>query len=286
MARPAAGKATTVLEFDTDALAAREAAVALETDNEILDRLGERFMVLDEMTRAVRTGDVRAMIVSGPPGVGKSYGVEAVLEKADLFTKLSDKKPKYEIVKGSMSSLGLYAKLYEFSAPGSVVVFDDCDGVLMDELSLNILKGALDSGEHRYISWNSDSRLLRNEGIPDRFDFRGAAIFITNINFGMVRSKKLREHLKALESRCHYIDLEMNTMREKMLRIQQVVTQAGMLDRYNFDDVAKAELMAYVEDNKLRLRELSLRMMLKIADLRKSFPRSWQAMARTTCMTK
>jgi predicted AAA+ superfamily ATPase len=286
MARPAAGKATTVLEFDNDALAAREAAVALETDAEILERLGERFMVLDEMTRAVRSGDVRAMIVSGPPGVGKSYGVEAVLEKADLFTKLSDKKPKYEIVKGSMSSLGLYAKLYEFSAPGSVVVFDDCDGVLMDELSLNILKGALDSGEHRYISWNSDSRLLRNEGIPDRFDFRGAAIFITNINFGMVRSKKLREHLKALESRCHYIDLDMNTTREKLLRIQQVVNQAGMLDRYDFDDAAKTELMTYVEDNKMRLRELSLRMMLKIADLRKSFPRSWQAMARTTCMTK
>lgn len=286
MARPAAGKATTVLEFDTDALAAREAAVALETDAEILERLGERFMVLDEMTKAVRSGDVRAMIVSGPPGVGKSYGVEAVLEKADLFTKLSDKKPKYEIVKGSMSSLGLYAKLYEYSEPGSVIVFDDCDGVLMDELSLNILKGALDSGEHRYISWNSDSRLLRNEGIPDRFDFRGAAIFITNINFGMVRSKKLREHLKALESRCHYIDLDMNTMREKLLRIQQVVNQAGMLDRYDFDEAAQAELMAYVEDNKTRLRELSLRMMLKIADLRKSFPRSWQAMARTTCMTK
>jgi predicted AAA+ superfamily ATPase len=286
MARPAASKATTVLEFDTDALAAREAAVALETDAEILERLGERFMVLDEMTKAVRSGDVRAMIVSGPPGVGKSYGVEAVLEKADLFTKLSDKKPKYEIVKGSMSSLGLYAKLYEYSAPGSVVVFDDCDNILQEELSLNILKGALDSGEHRYISWNSDSRLLRNEGIPDRFDFRGAAIFITNINFGMVRSKKLREHLKALESRCHYIDLDMNTTREKLLRIQQVVNQAGMLDRYDFDDAAKTELMTYVEDNKMRLRELSLRMMLKIADLRKSFPRSWQAMARTTCMTK
>lgn len=286
MARPAASKATTVLEFDTDALAALEAAVAQESDEEILARLSERFMVLDEMTRAVKSGDVRAMIVSGPPGVGKSFGVEHVLEKQDLFTKLSDQKPKYEIVKGSMSSLGLYAKLYEFSQPGCVVVFDDCDGVLMDELSLNILKGALDSGEHRYISWNSDSRLLRNEGIPDRFDFRGAAIFITNINFNMVRSKKLREHLKALESRCHYIDLEMNTMREKLLRINQVVREAGMLDRYDFTDADKAELIQYVDDNKLRLRELSLRMMIKIADLRKSFPRSWQAMARTTCMTK
>jgi len=29
-----------------------------------------------------------------------------------------------------------------------------------------------------------------------------------------------------------------------------------------------------------------LRMVLKLADLRKSFPSNWQAMARTTCMKR
>ena len=109
-------KGTTVLEFDTAAIKANENKVARETDQEILARLGERFEILDEMTKAVKSGDVRAMIVSGPPGVGKSYGVEAVLQKADLFNTLAEKKPKFEIVKGAMSALGLYAKLYEFSA--------------------------------------------------------------------------------------------------------------------------------------------------------------------------
>lgn len=106
-----------VLEFDQELIAQREAAVAQESDEDILGRLRERFAVLDEMTRAVKTGDVRAMIISGPPGVGKSYGVEQVLEKTDLFNKLANGKPKYEIVKGAMSSLGLYSKLYEFSSP-------------------------------------------------------------------------------------------------------------------------------------------------------------------------
>jgi predicted AAA+ superfamily ATPase len=276
-----------ILEFDTDAIKAREREVAQETDEQIIDRLRERFEILDHMTKAVKDGNVRAMIVSGPPGVGKSYGVETVLQKSDLFNTLAEKKPKFEVVKGAMSAIGLYAKLFEFSAPGSVVVFDDCDSILMEDLSLNILKGALDSSARRFISWNTDSRILRSEGIPDRFEFKGAAIFITNIKFEHVRSKKLRDHLNALESRCHYIDLQMDTTREKILRIKQIVTD-GMLDRYEFDNVdgVKDELVSFIETNKDKLRELSLRMVLKLADLRKSFPTNWQAMARTTCMKR
>jgi uncharacterized LabA/DUF88 family protein len=273
-------------DFDTEAITRREAEVAKETDEQIYARLAERFEILDEMTRAVRNGDVRAMIVSGPPGVGKSFGVETVLEKEGLFDKLAERKPKFEVVKGAMSAIGLYAKLYEYSAKGSVIVFDDCDTILAEELSLNILKGALDSSERRWISWNTDSRLLRSEGIPDRFEFKGAAIFITNIKFEHVRSKKIRVHLDALESRCHYIDLQMDTNREKLLRIRQVVRDCGMLDRFDFDQAQKDELIQFVEDNAKKLRELSLRMVLKLSDLRKSFPKSWKTMAQTTCMKR
>ena len=278
-------KAVEVLEFDNEVIQAREQAVAAETDEEIIARLAERFEILDEMTKAVKSGDVRAMIVSGPPGVGKSYGVEQVLEKTDIFGKLAGWKPKYEIVKGTMSSVGLYAKLYQYSDEKSVIVFDDCDTVLMEDLSLNILKAALDSSKKRYISWNTDSRLLRSEGIPDRFEFKGAAIFITNIKFDQVKSKRLREHLNALESRCHYIDLQMDTTREKILRIKQIVA-AGMLNDYEFTEDEVEEIVSFIVDNKDKLRELSLRMVLKIADLRKSSPASWQSMARTTCMRR
>jgi hypothetical protein len=284
--RQAPSKGSTVLEFDTDAIKRREKEVAKETDEQIYARLAERFEILDEMTKAVKTGDVRAMIVSGPPGVGKSFGVERQLQKADLFNTLAERKPKFEVVKGAMSSIGLYAKLYEFAEKGNVVVFDDCDSILMEDLSLNILKGALDSSERRWISWNTDSRLLRSEGIPDRFEFKGAAIFITNIKFEHVKSKRLRDHLDALESRCHYIDLAIDTNREKILRIKQVVKDNDMLGRYEFEDCVKDELVEFVEANQDKLRELSLRMVLKLADLRKSFPRTWTAMAKTTCMKR
>jgi len=278
-------KGITVLEFDQEAIKHREAEVAQESDEAIVERLRERFDILKQMTIAVKQGDVRAMIVSGPPGVGKSFGVEEVLSKDGLFDTLGARKPRYEIVKGAMSALGLYAKLYEFSDPKSVLVFDDCDSILMEDLSLNILKGALDSSKKRFIAWNTDSRLLRSEGIPDRFEFKGAAIFITNIKFEHVKSKRLRDHLDALESRCHYIDLQMDTEREKMLRIRQIVGD-GMLDEYEFEPVVVDEIVGFIDANKTRLRELSLRMVLKIADLRKSFPISWTAMAKTTCMKR
>ena len=284
MARPST-RVAQLLEFDTDAIRAREREVARESDDAILARLRERFDVLTDMTKAVKSGDVRAMIVSGPPGVGKSFGVEAVLEKDGLLDTLAERKPKYEIVKGAMSSIGLYSKLYEFSAEKNVVVFDDCDSILMEDLSLNILKGALDSSKRRFISWNTDSRILRSEGIPDRFEFKGAAIFITNIKFEHVRSKKLRDHLDALERRCHYIDLQMDTTREKILRIRQIV-QDGMLADYNFEPIQRDEVVDFIVTNQAQLRELSLRMVLKIADLRRAFPSTWTAMARTTCMRR
>jgi len=276
-----------VLEFDSEAIQANERAVAQESDEDIVNRLRERFEILTDMTRAVKSGDVRAMIVSGPPGVGKSFGVEEVLSKDDLFNVLGERKPRYEIVKGAMSALGLYAKLYEFSDAKNVLVFDDCDSILMEDLSLNILKGALDSSKKRTIAWNTDSRLLRSEGIPDKFEFKGAAIFITNIKFEHVKSKRLRDHLDALESRCHYIDLQMDTEREKILRIKQIVND-GMLDEYEFEypEIAKDEIIQFVVANAGKLRELSLRMVLKLADLRKSFPSTWTAMAKTTCMRR
>jgi len=287
LAKPAKAE-TTSLEVDSTFLKQKEQALALETDEGILDRLRDRFEILDDMTRAVKAGKVKAMIVTGPPGVGKSFGVEKVLSKHDVFATVAndEKLKKYEVVKGAMSAIGLYSKLYHFKDKKNVLVFDDCDSILLDDLSLNILKAALDSSKKRTIHWNTDSHLLRREGVPDSFEFQGGAIFITNIKFDHVKSKKLRDHLEALESRCHYLDLTIDTTREKLLRIQQVVTECGMLDEYDLDDATKLEVVDYVRANTERVRELSLRTVLKIADLAASFPAKWQSVAAMTVMRR
>lgn len=260
--------------------------VIRETDEEAMDRIGSRFNILDEMSAACINGNIRAMIVSGPPGVGKSYGVEHQLEKASLFDQISGNRPRYVILKGAMTALGLYAQLYKYSDKGNILVFDDCDSVFGDELALNILKAALDTGKKRRICWNSDSRLLRDEGIPNSFNFEGSAIFITNLKFQNVRSKKLQDHLEALESRCHFIDLTIDTERDKILRIRQVNRDSdqGLFSDYTFDTETGDMILDFMEENKNKLRELSIRMAIKIADLVKISPSNWKVLAESTVM--
>jgi len=259
-------------------------AVVAETDDEAMARIRERFEILHEMTKATVTGDIRAMIVSGPPGVGKSFGVEQEIDKATMFDKLAGKRLRAEVVKGSATPIGLYQTLYKYSDSNCVVVFDDCDSILLDDVSLNLLKGALDSGKKRKISWLSESSTLRREGIPDSFEFKGSVIFITNLKFDAMKSQKLRDHLDALQSRCHYLDLTLNTMRDKLLRIKQIAKDGVLFADYEFAPEVQDEIIEFMDTNKDRLREVSLRMAIKIADLRKMSATNWKRLTETTCM--
>jgi hypothetical protein len=257
---------------------------AAETDEQAMDRIRERFDILHEMTKATVTGDIRAMIVSGPPGVGKSFGVEQEIDKATMFDKLAGKRLRAEVVKGSATPIGLYKTLYKYSDANCVVVFDDCDSILLDDVALNLLKGALDSGKKRKISWLSESRALAHDGIPDSFEFKGSAIFITNLKFDKMKSQKLRDHLDALQSRCHYLDLTLDTMRDKILRIRQIATDGVLFADYDFEPCVQDEIIDFMNTNQNRLREMSLRMAIKIADLRKMSVTNWKRLAETTCM--
>ena len=229
-----------------------------ETDEQAIDRIAARFEILDEMAEAVSTSKVRAMIVSGPPGIGKSYGVERALEKRSMFDDIAGSQRKFEVVKGAMSPIGLYKKLYEH-------------------------KAALDTGKKRTLHWNTESRTLMAEGMPNSFEFNGGVVFITNVKFDNVKSKKLQDHLQALQSRCHYLDLTIDSMRDRMLRIRQIVG-TGMLEKYAMGREAEQELVNFIYDNKHKLREISLRMVLKIADLWKMAPDRYQHLAEQTCM--
>ena len=254
------------------------------SDEERMEQIAERFGILEQMTKAATANEITAMIVSGPPGVGKSYGVEKEIEKATLFDQIAGRRLKAEVVKGSASPIGLYQTLYKYSDKNCLVVFDDCDSILMDDVALNLLKGALDSGKKRKISWLSESRVLRSEGVPDSFYFKGSVIFITNLKFDKVRSQKLKDHLDALQSRCHYLDLTLDTMRDKILRIKQIARSGALFEEMDISQIGQDEIIEFMDKNKNRLREMSLRMAIKIAQLYKSFPSNWQAMTETTCM--
>ena len=276
--------ATTKIKVSPKTKVTVKKAEKVETDAQVIKRLRERFDILNDMTQASVDGVVRGMVVTGPPGVGKSFGVEQVLNENRMFDKMAGKRDRFQVIKGASSAIGLYKVLFENADKGSVLVMDDCDTVLHDETSLNLLKAALDSGKKRMLSWNTDSALLRREGIPDRFEFKGSVIFITNLKFEGTRGK-LKDHLDAIMSRCHYLDLTLDTMRDKFLRCKQLVAD-GMLDEYKFEKKQVTQLMNYMSANKENLREVSLRMVTKIADLMKHQPKGWKRYVEVTCMKR
>lgn len=251
-----------------------------ESDEQVIERLRFRFAVLDDMTRAVKKGNIRGMIVSGPPGVGKSFGVEKILETNSVYAALHDNPElkKYEILKGSMTALGLYQKLYEYRKEYHVLVLDDIDCIFQDVTTLNLLKSVLDTTKTRKVNWESNSNILKSMDIPKSFEFHGGVIFITNWNFEAVKSEKMKPHLAALESRSHYIDLSIKTDRDKILRIKQIIDD-GMLNEFNFSDDELIVITSYIANNAYKLRELSLRTVIKLASLVKSFPDKWKPIA-------
>ncbi len=263
------------------------AFVSTETEEEAMERIAETFLMLDEITSSCAKGDVRGLVVVGPPGIGKSFGVEKQLQVENMFRTIEGRDPKFEIVSGGTSAIGLYQKLYHNRDPENVLVFDDCDGILFEEESLNLLKAALNSGEKRRICWNKESRVLNTDDIPDAFDFEASIIFLSNIDFErtIARGSRISEHLRAIMSRCHYLDLEIGSVRDKMLRIKQIVRD-GMLQPYSFTEEQEQEIVEYVQSNAEFLRELSLRMVKKIADFVHTNPTGWKRLTEATCMTK
>jgi len=261
--------------------------VQAETEDEAMERIADTFLMLDKITDACARNVIRGLVVSGPPGIGKSFGVEKQLESANMFRTMAGQDPKYEVISGGVSSIGLYQKLYYNRGKDQVLVFDDCDGVLFEEECLNLLKAALNSGDKRRICWNKESRVLATEDIPEQFDFEGSIIFLSNIDFERTIQKgsRIAAHLEAIMSRCHYLDLEIGSLRDKLLRIKQIVRD-GMLAPYLFSPAEEAQVLAFVLDNAEYLREVSLRMVKKIADFVKADPVGWMEMAEATTLQR
>ena len=255
----------------------------VESDEAIMERIGERFDILTEMTSATTDGSIRSMIVTGAAGIGKSYGIIEELKKCSIMDIMRNGDVKYEIVKGSSTAIGLYSTLYNNSDKDSVLVFDDCDSVFYDDVSLNLLKAALDTTGKRNLSWTSASKYLEKEGIPSVFQFKGSIIFVTNLNFDNIKSAKLQEHLTALMSRCHYLDLTIATTREKFLRIKQIYRTGALFKKCGLTTEQEEEIITWIEKNKETVRELSLRLAIKCAELC-SLQSSigWQRMAEVT----
>lgn len=254
-------------------IAARAAKVAPKrTPAKMLTDLKERFEILSLLTHGAVNRNIRAMVVAGAPGVGKTYTVEKILEHSQC---------KHDVVRGSLSAINLYMKAYEFKEPGSVLVLDDADSIFNDEDALNILKGLCDSSAERKVSYLKEAHALGD--IPQQFTFHGAMIFITNLDFQTFVDEgknKYALHFGALMSRALYLDLRLHSRDELALWVNHVAEHGRIFDREEVPRHVRPQILQFLTEHREDLRELSIRTLMKLCGLSKDNPHRWESIAR------
>jgi len=264
------------------------------SDAEILARIEKRFSVMLRMVDGMIMGSIPSMIVSGAPGVGKTFNLEKKIRAEHEENGLD-----YSMIRGTCSAPGLYQALY-YARNGGIVVLDDCDSIFNDEQAFNILKSALDTGGERVIAWRKNSSWVYNvrskefdddatengdtDKFPNEFVFKGSCVFITNLDMKAKAAvdNKMGPHFRALVSRSTYIDLAMKSTRARVLWIKHVFM--GTMRQSESLSVAQAtEILDFVFENKDRLQELSLRMVKHVCQFYK-IGSDWRELVEETKM--
>lgn len=238
--------------------------------------INQRFGFLTDMVTMLAKGQQPSVVVTGAGGLGKSFTVLAALKKCGLkdMSVLADyeigaavPKNAFVTIKGQCTPKGLYRTLYENK--NSTIVFDDCDSVLKDPVSLNILKGALDSYSKRIISWRADTK---DEDLPQSFEFKGRVVFISNMD-----STNLDQ---AILTRSMAVDVSM-TPQQKIERMKYLLTQDTFMP--DFTVTHKTEALSLIEGVVDSVKELSLRTLIQVTKIRKSSPsENWKDLAEYT----
>ncbi len=240
------------------------------TDKSVIkERINEQFNSLQELVQGVCNNNINALIVSGPPGLGKTFTVTNTLDSNQV---------QYKLLVGNSSPSGLYRSLYECKDRNQVLVIDDCDSVFSDMKSLNILKAACDSGKEKKICWASE--YFKESDIPTEFIFSGSIIFITNVDFeqSVAKQTKLSIHLEALMSRAIYFDLKINTTEQFLIRIEEVLKR-------KHSEMISNMVVRYLRDNVDYVRELSIRTALKVISLMKTTD-DWEKLSNLTILNR
>jgi Cdc6-like AAA superfamily ATPase len=224
----------------------------LQTQTEF--SINQRFSFLEDLTSMVVTGITPSLVVTGPGGNGKTSTVSKVID-----TTLDSSA--YITFKGYSTSRGLYNTLYDNN--GKLIIFDDCDSVLEDKVSLNILKSALDSYDKRTISWMA--KMNKNDVYPSQFDFTGRIIFISN--------KEGKNIDGAIRSRSLMVDLTMSPS-EKIERLSYIL--GDILPDYSMD--IKLESLGFLDSIKDSY-DINIRTFIMVSKMRRSFPDTWMNLA-------
>ncbi|AXF41382.1 hypothetical protein SHAb15599_00012 [Acinetobacter phage SH-Ab 15599] len=255
-----------------------------ELTDEELDRIiYKRFQIMSQLSDSLILGHTKALIISGAPGISKTFTLEQKLDDA-LESGVIE---SFEHLKGRVTPLQLFVKLYENKDPGHILLIDDVN-LWGEENSIELLKAALDTGSKRSVTWASTASWLKEQKIPESFEYEGSVCFITNVDFdrAIARNTSASVHLKALISRANYLDLKVHSNKEILIRVKQIVRDSSILQSNGLSEADGKEMLQWMEDNIEKLRELSLRTVLKIASYMNTNRTDWTEIAEVMLLKK
>lgn len=231
--------------------------------DKLSSKIHDRFKVLEISSNAIVRGLMCGLVISGAPGVGKTYTLEKDLKEAEELGHIES----FHHVKGKLTALALYETLWNNSRAGQVLLLDDTDSVFEDPAALNLLKAALDTSSG-FVSYGSTCKYLEDNDIPKTFTFEGSIVFITNYDFDRLinSNSKMAPHFKALASRTTYLDLKIHSNLEIMVRVEQVAKGGKVVDPNVVPAQIMEEMVEWMWENYTNMREVSIRSLLKLAE--------------------
>lgn len=252
----------------------------VESVEEMKQRINKRFTVMNMMTKGIISGNIRSLIISGAAGIGKTYSLDKALKTAHEYGEIV-----YKSINGKISGIGLYEQLWNNREANSVLLIDDVD-VFSDMDMLNLLKAALDTGETRKVCWSTASAYLDDKNIDKEFEFEGTIVFITNVDIDkeLERGSKLAPHLHALVSRSVYLDLGVHSNEEIMVRVEDVILNTNMMQKRGLSDAQTSMALNWMKANVTKLRNVSLRTALYLADFVATDANGWEEIAEVTLL--
>ena len=233
--------------------------------------INDRFMFTDQLVKMVATGQTASCVITGEGGLGKSYTVMKALRSSGLqdiselpIGEVIPPRGCFRVIKGFSTAKGLYRILFENQ--NSICVFDDCDSILKDPDALNLLKGALDSYDRRFITWNTS---VSDDGLPRSFEFKGGVVFISNLSQDKIS--------QAIRSRAMNVDLSM-TIDQKIERMETIMHSDEFMPYVSIE--YKMDSLNVIKENKEAASEISLRTLINVTKIRNSGNDNWKALAK------
>jgi hypothetical protein len=234
-------------------------AITFTKKEELVGRFqAKQFQDIWHCVKGMKDGKIRSIFLSGAGGMGKSWTVKQALKDIDPE---GEKKGRWKFIPGKITPGALYDDLYNYSAPGCVVVIDDADSIIKSNITgLNLLKAATDSKKDRVVAWASTKPPGQ---APASFKFKASVCVISNTNICalIAKARTMQDHYEALQTRMISMHVAIESQEHRLIRLKYVAREGHLFDECEFDvPVAlQTEVLEYMQANMGQMQLFSMR---------------------------